>query len=147
MMHRTSGSATLRSPYRLRLECLEPREVPAGVPLLAFGADAGAEPRVRVVERETGAVRFDFLAFHSQFRGGVRVAVGDVTDDGQDDVIAATGPGALPVVKVFDGATGDLIKRFSPSVPGTGRVAAFHSLSFHTRLTVIPHSATIIQRG
>jgi membrane-associated phospholipid phosphatase len=131
-MHRTPGSSTRRSPSRLRLECLEPREVPAGVPLLAFGADAGVEPRVRVVERETGTVRFDFLAFATQFRGGVRVAVGDVTGDGQDDVIAATGPGSLPVVKVFDGATGDLVKRFSPDAPGPGRAAGFRSLSFHS---------------
>src|SRR3954453_5107052 len=102
---------------RLRLESLEARDVPTAVPLLAFGADAGAVPRLLVVNKDTGAVRFDLLAFGLQFRGGVRVAVGDVTGDGQDDVIAATGPGVVPVVKVFDGATGGLVSRFAAVTP------------------------------
>jgi hypothetical protein len=102
---------------RLRLDRLEPREVPANVPLIALGADAGATPRVRVLERDTGEVRFDFLAFNSSFRGGVRVAVGDVTGDGQDDIIAGSGPGGNPVVKVYDGMDGELVKRIRVPAP------------------------------
>jgi hypothetical protein len=119
MRHRTTA---LTNRACLRLDALEAREVPSGTPLIAFGADAGAEPRVRVLDRETGQVRFEFLAFKASFRGGVRVAVGDVNGDGQDDVIAASGPGSVPAVKVFDGTTGNLLTRFSPvaGVPGVG---------------------------
>lgn len=44
-----------------------------------------------------------FYAFSPKFRGGVRVAVGDVNDDGVDDVIVAAGPGGKSWVKVIDG--------------------------------------------
>ena len=107
----------MQCPARLRLQPLETRDVPTAVPLLAFGADAGAAPRLLVVNKDTGAVRFDVLAFGPQFRGGVRVAVGDVTGDGQDDAIAATGPGVVPVVKVFNGANGRLVSRFAAATP------------------------------
>lgn len=106
-----------RQTTRLRIELLESREVPAGIPLVAFGADSGAEPEVRVLNRETGQVKFDFLAFNAKFKGGIRVAIADVNGDGQDDVIAATGPGVTPTVKVFDGSSGDLLKRFTANVP------------------------------
>src|SRR5262249_19049371 len=46
------------------------------------------------------------------FRGGVRVATGDVTGDFADDIICAAGPGGGPHVKVFDGATGALVREF-----------------------------------
>ncbi len=82
--------------------------------LVAVGADAGFEPRVRVYD-PTGAVRFDFLAFDpQQFFGGVRVALGDVNGDGFADVIAGSGPGDPPLVRVFDGRTAGLIASFEP---------------------------------
>jgi hypothetical protein len=123
-----------RSPaIRLGLNALEARELPANVPLVAFGSDAGASPRVLVIERETGTVRFDLAPFASTFKGGVRVAVGDVTGDGQDDIIAATGPGIAPVVKVFDGITGDMVTRFMAVAPaltsGTAAASLFSSQS------------------
>jgi FG-GAP-like repeat/PAP2 superfamily/FG-GAP repeat len=102
---------------RLRLDPLETREVPAGVRLVALGADQGARPRLQVIECDSGHVRWDFYAFNPAFKGGVRVAVGDVTGDGQDDIIAATGPGVAPIVKVFDGNTGLLVKRFLAVAP------------------------------
>jgi len=68
----------------------------------AFGMDAGGEPRVKVYLSQFFEVA-DFLAFPSSFRGGVRVAVGDIDGDGIDDVVVAAGPGGGPHVKVFKG--------------------------------------------
>ena len=119
------------SPARrtLRIQPLEARDVPAAVPLLAFGADDGTEPRLLVLNKDTGEVRFDRLAFGAAFRGGVRVTVGDVTGDGQDDVIAGTGPGVAGAVRVFDGATGNPVSRFAAVAPATA-----HPLAGSSRL-------------
>jgi hypothetical protein len=75
-------------------------------PRLAAGADAGAPPQVNVYDAPTGTLQFSFLAYPASFRGGVRVAVGDVNGDGVPDIITAPGPGAALPIKVFDGDTG-----------------------------------------
>src|SRR5205823_6602530 len=46
------------------------------------------------------------------FRGGVHVATADVNGDGQDDVITAPGNGGGPLVRVWDGNTGAMLKQF-----------------------------------
>jgi hypothetical protein len=55
------------------------------------------------------------------------VATGDVTGDGIDDVITAPGTGGGPHVKVFDGATGALVREwmaYDPAFRGGMFVAA-----------------------
>jgi uncharacterized repeat protein (TIGR01451 family) len=77
----------------------------------AVGADAGAQGHVKVYTAD-GAERLSFLAFPG-FDGGVRVATGDVTGDGVNDIIVGAGFGANGGhVKVFDGVTGNLIASF-----------------------------------
>jgi hypothetical protein len=71
---------------------------------VAFGADAGGGPHVKVADARTGALRASFLAYDPAFRGGVRVALGDVNGDGVDDLVTAPGPGGGPHVRVFGGA-------------------------------------------
>jgi hypothetical protein len=73
---------------------------------IVTGADAGGGPHVRVFDGRSGGEVWSFFAFDGAFRGGVRVAAGDVTDDGRADIIVGAGPGGLPEVRVFDGATG-----------------------------------------
>jgi uncharacterized protein GlcG (DUF336 family) len=74
--------------------------------IIVTAADSGGGPHVRVLNTSDGSQRFSFFAFDPAFRGGVRVAAGDVTGDGVPDIVAAAGPGGGPHVRVFDGATG-----------------------------------------
>src|SRR5207247_9581892 len=67
------------------------------------GADEGGLPIVRVYDGATGQKLTEFAAYEPPFRGGVRVAVGDVNGDGIPDIITAPGPGRPSFVRVFDG--------------------------------------------
>ena len=74
---------------------------------LVVSADAGGSPRVQVFQVQNGALVTvaDFIAFGSpNFRGGARVAVGDVNRDGYDDLIVGAGVGGGPRVSVYSGA-------------------------------------------
>lgn len=77
----------------------------------------------------------NFFAFNTSFTGGANVAVGDVNDDGFEDIVVGTSSGA-PQVRVIDGSkvgqsngviSGDAILNdffaFSPSFTGGVRVA------------------------
>lgn len=84
----------------------------AGTPRLAIGqGDA-----VRVIAAATGAElrriepRLDDIAFGS----GLRVATGDFTGDGVPDTAVGTGLGSTNLVAIYDGATGSLVRKFSP---------------------------------
>ena len=86
---------------------------------LIVSADAGWVPQVRVFDghgilhSSTRTLMREFLAFANSFRGGVRVASGDLDGDGLDEIIAATGPGKSDV-RVFNGGDFRLIKNFQP---------------------------------
>lgn len=89
---------------------------------IVVGAGAGGSPLVRVYDAD-GSLRFHFLAYSARFRGGVRVAAGDVNGDGVDDIITAAGPGGAPHVRVFDGKTSHEIRGFFAYAPAfTGGV-------------------------
>ena len=76
------------------------------------GADAGGGPHVQVFDGKSFNVVRSFLAYNAGFSGGVRVAVGDVNLDGRSDIITGAGIGGRPHVKVFDGASGGVLRRF-----------------------------------
>jgi lipoprotein-anchoring transpeptidase ErfK/SrfK len=57
-------------------------------------------PDVRVFDAR-GTLRFRFWAFDPEFRGGVRLAVGDVTGDGKPEIVVAAGVGGEPQVRIF----------------------------------------------
>jgi hypothetical protein len=81
------------------------------------GTEAGAPPHVRVFDATTRAERLSFLAYDAGYRGGVRVAIGDVNGDGVGDIITATGFGGPPHVKVFSGTDLSLLASFYAYAP------------------------------
>ncbi|MCC7085315.1 MAG: VCBS repeat-containing protein [Pirellulales bacterium] len=70
--------------------------------IIVLGADAGARPRVTVIDAHDHSIIASFLAYDSGFRGGVRVAVGDLDGDGDAEIIVAPGAGLSSLIKVFD---------------------------------------------
>lgn len=77
---------------------------------MALGARAGSEPWVNVW-RADGVAYASFLAFDKAFTGGVQVAVDDLNDDNDVEIVASPGPGGGPQVRVFTTA-GALVNDF-----------------------------------
>lgn len=92
------------------------------------GAGPGAGPHVRVFD-EFGAVLSEFFAYNNSFSGGVRVAAGDVTGDGNADIITGPGNGMRAQIRHFpgldsDGTPLDSFNVFDPKFRGGVFVAA-----------------------
>jgi hypothetical protein len=92
---------------------------------VAVGADAGGGPHVRVFDQGTSVLRYNFFPYEASFTGGVRVAVGDVTNDGTDDIITMPNVGGGPRLRVFSGKDGSTVLdtfAFDPNFRGGGYV-------------------------
>lgn len=70
---------------------------------IIVGSGPGRAPEVRVYSADGQLIR-RFWPFPSAFRGGVRVAAGDVDGDHKTEIVAAPGPGMEPRLKLFDAA-------------------------------------------
>ncbi len=73
-----------------------------GIPEIVVGAGPGGGPQVRIF-RTNGTVINSFFAYPADFRGGIRVAVGDVDGDGRNEIITGPGFRGGPQVRIFDG--------------------------------------------
>jgi len=73
-----------------------------GHPEIILGVDAGGGPHVRILRWLGGVVSvFDeFFAYDAGFRGGIRVAAGQVVGAGPAALILGAGPGGGPHVRV-----------------------------------------------
>ena len=69
---------------------------------IIVGAGPGQPPIVRVFN-QNGLLLTEWLAYGQGFRGGIRVAVGDIDGDGKDEIVTGAGPGGGPHIRVFDG--------------------------------------------
>lgn len=91
---------------------------------IATAAGGGGGPHVRVFDGLTLAEIRSFYAFDESFRGGVNVAVGEITGDGVADfVVGQSSNGSR--VRVIDGATMAVLTEFEPldGFGGGARVA------------------------
>ena len=80
---------------------------------IVAAADVGGGPRVRIfnsaqflagADPAQGKILADFFAIDDpKFRGGVRVAAGDLNGDGRVDLVVAAGIGGGPRIAIFDG--------------------------------------------
>lgn len=73
--------------------------------IIAVASEKGvnANGEIRVFDADTGElVTAGGINAFPGFKGGVRVATGDLNGDGIPEIVAAPGVGTLPIVKVFD---------------------------------------------
>lgn len=71
---------------------------------IVIGAGEGGGPRVLILDGTNLSVLADLFVFEETFRGGARVAVGDVNGDGIADLITSAAEGGGPRVLVVNGA-------------------------------------------
>jgi hypothetical protein len=83
-----------------------------GVADIITGPGEGGKPRVNVFDGVNGEKLQSFLPFSRSFRGGVRVAAGDVNGDGVADIITGPGEGSKARVSAFDGKDLSLLGSF-----------------------------------
>lgn len=67
---------------------------------LVIAPDGNSQPRVLVTDLR-GRVRQSWLAYGSNFRGGVSVAIGDLNGDNLREIFTGTGTGGGPHVRSF----------------------------------------------
>ncbi len=92
------------------------------------GPGAGGGPHVRLFTG-SGAQTAQFIAYDPNFLGGVSVALGDVTDSGNVEILTGPGPGGGPQARLFtpEGASLGSFFAFAPGFAGglTTAVAPF----------------------
>lgn len=110
-----------------------------GIDDLVTAPGVGGGPHIRVFDGfalMNGHVSevLSFMAYDMSFRGGVNIAVADMTGNGRADIITGAGNGGGPHVRVFDGMSGEAVSNFMPydrSFRGGVSVAAGKVLGGH----------------
>ncbi|MCL4732962.1 VCBS repeat-containing protein [Patescibacteria group bacterium] len=83
-----------------------------GLREIVTGAGPTGGPHIRIWQTDGNVWGGGFFAFDAKERGGVSVAVGDVNGDGKDEIIAGSGEGSIPRVRVF-AFDGTLLNEFT----------------------------------
>jgi hypothetical protein len=75
------------------------------------GAGPTGGPHIRIFKTDGQLWSSGFFAFDKRERGGVSVAVGDINQDQKDEIIAGSGQGTVPRVRIFS-SDGSMIREF-----------------------------------
>jgi len=75
------------------------------------GAGLGGGPHVKIFNQEGKLVNPGWFSYNPAFKGGISVAVSDINNDGQLEIITGAGLGGGPHVRVFN-KRGQLINQF-----------------------------------
>jgi lipoprotein-anchoring transpeptidase ErfK/SrfK len=86
---------------------------------IVTGAGYTGGPHVRVFTNDGIPTGTSFFAYAEGFRGGVNVTCGDITGDGQAEIITGAGVGGGPHVRVYDNSGLLLDEAFSGSAHDT----------------------------
>lgn len=108
-----------------------------GTPDIVTAPGFGLKPYVKVFDGVSGQLLLGFNAYDQAFRGGVYVAIGDVTGDGRLDIVTGAGETGGPHVRVFDGAA-----LFS-TVPVAVATATTATLTGDAATTLTPTPAAV----
>jgi hypothetical protein len=103
-----------------------PVNIPSGpVKNVAMAVGTDAEPGVTTtvaVFRSDGSLQLTITPFGNNYSGGARVARADVTGDGVPDIVVGSGGGIQARVRIWNGATNQLIFDTAPFENFTGGV-------------------------
>jgi subtilisin family serine protease len=69
---------------------------------IAVAPESGSPPTVRVFTNSGSDMVSSFDAYDSNFSGGVRLTMGDVDGDREEEIVTVPGPGGGPHVRIFD---------------------------------------------
>ncbi|MGL6075169.1 MAG: FG-GAP-like repeat-containing protein [Fimbriiglobus sp.] len=88
--------------------------IPAAQPVVSSGRFAVGTVNMAMVYGASGELIRSYVPYGSNFTGGVRVLMSDVTGDGNLDLLTATGAGMTGMVYLFDGVTGNQLAWLQP---------------------------------
>ncbi len=80
----------------------------------AVALDSGVYTSQAFVYRPDGSLAIGVTPFGDAYRGGVRIARGDLNGDGIADLVTGTGAGIESRIRIWDGSTAQLIADFDP---------------------------------
>lgn len=86
-----------------------------GIDEMITAPQAGESPLVRIFTVQ-GNLLGEFYAYDKGFKGGIRIASGDINGDGKDEIITAPNAGGGPWVRVFN-VFGNKLHEFSAYNP------------------------------
>jgi hypothetical protein len=76
------------------------------------GTGKGGGPHVCVFDALNGQLLKSFMAFDSNFFGGVYVASGDIDRDGVPEIVTGMGSGGVPLVNIFNSKSLSQVNQF-----------------------------------
>lgn len=105
-----AGRVNIQKALETALSFAQPRQEKVSASFFAASQATGAPPQVRLFDTK-GTFLSSFDAYDAAFTGGVRLAVGDVDGDEQEEIVTVPGRGGGPQVRIFR-KDGSLVNQF-----------------------------------